>query len=124
MGRSVISKAMATCAVTMLALGASVFVASAPAGALAFGVSALKDCQSPINVGDAYSCEFELSNTVQTSHNAVTTDQLTDVVFASGGNQTTTIPINNTTPGLIFTGGASCRSEEHTSELQSLRHLV
>src|SRR5262245_6047214 len=108
MGRSVISKAMATCAVTMLALGASVFVASVPAGAALFGVSVLKDCTTPINVGDAYSCEFEISNTVQTSQNTVTVDQLTDVVQASGGAQTAVTPINNTTPGLIFTGGASC----------------
>src|SRR5262249_29140561 len=99
---------MATCAVTMLALGASVFVASVPAGAALFGVSVLKDCVTPINVGDAYSCEFEISNTVQTSQNTVTTDQLTDVVQASGGAQTAVTPLNNTTPGLIFTGGASC----------------
>src|SRR5262245_18248420 len=107
MGRSVISKAMATCAVTMLALGASVFVASVPAGAALFGVSVLKDCQTPINVGDAYSCEFEISNTVQTSQNTVTVDQLTDVVQASGGAQTAVTPINNTTPGVISMGGAT-----------------
>ena len=96
-------------------VGASLFVSAAPSGAVAFGVSVLKDCQTPINVGDAYSCEFEISNTVQTSHNTVTVDQLTDLVFASGGTVTGVMAINTSTPGLILSGvGTVCDATKCT----------
>ena len=46
-----------------------------------FGVSVLKDCVDAVNVGDPYACEFEISNTVQTSQNTVTVTQLQDHVL-------------------------------------------
>src|SRR5215470_3248917 len=97
-----------------LAVGAAVVIMAAlvavPAYPLQFGISVLKDCQSPIHVGDPYSCEFEISNTVQTSHNTVTVTSLSDTVNASGGAVTATFPINSSSfgGGLILAGGATC----------------
>ena len=74
----------------------------------------LKDCTTPINVGDAYACEFEISNTVQDSHNTVTVTQLQDHVFAAVSPPDLVLPINSSTPGLILTGGASCDATKCT----------
>src|SRR3954454_12471964 len=73
-----------------------------------FGVSVLKDCITPVKVGDPYACEFEISNTVQTSQNTVTVTQLQDHVFAAVPPPDLILPINSSTPGLILAGGAAC----------------
>ena len=72
------------------------FVASA--GAANYGIAGLKDCISPINVGDAYACEFSFLNNVQASHNTVFIDSMTDVVASSPPSSQTTL-INSTTVG-------------------------
>ena len=79
-----------------------------------FGVSVLKDCVTPVNVGAAYACEFEISNTVQDSHNTVTVSQLRDEVFAAVPPPDLVLPINSSTPGLILAGGATCDATKCT----------
>src|SRR3954462_1447918 len=79
-----------------------------------FGVSVLKDCITPVKVGDPYACEFEIRNTVQTSQNTVTVTQLQDHVFAAVPPPDLILPINSGTPGLILTGGAACDATKCT----------
>src|ERR1041385_6668951 len=83
-------------------IASAFFLAGSASAQAQFGVSVLKDCVTPINVGDPYSCEFEISNTVQASHNTVTVKSLADTVFRSGGTASLTLPINSSTPGLIL----------------------
>ena len=94
----------------LITAAAFVFVASANAGN--YGVGVLKDCTTPINVGDPYSCEVELDNTAQASHASVRVTSLQDVVLAAGGSQTQVYAINSSSfslqGGLILTGGATC----------------
>jgi hypothetical protein len=102
--------------VTVLAVAAiaaaAAFLLVGSAGAANFGVAVLKDCTTPINVGDPYSCEVELDNLSQASHASVRVTSLTDVVQAAGGAQTQVYPINSSSfslqGGLILTGGATC----------------
>src|ERR1041384_2668184 len=83
----------------------------ASAGAASYGIAGLKDCVSPINVGDAYSCEFTFSNTVQSSHNTVFITSMTDVVGSTPPSSQTTL-INSTTIGP--TGNANGWSSSNT----------
>jgi hypothetical protein len=83
------------------------------ASAALFGISPLKDCTSPINVGAAYSCEFSFLNTVQTSHNTVFISSLTDTVHAASGDTAHTYDINSTTIGP--TGNSNNWSSVNTS---------
>src|SRR5690242_5638045 len=80
------------------------------ASAAHFGVAVLKDCVTPINVGDPYSCEVEIDNTIQDSQATIRVTSLQDVVQAAGGSQTQTTAINASSFGgtLILTGGATC----------------
>jgi len=98
-------------AVAALAAATALLFAGS-ASAANFGVAVLKDCVTPINVGDPYSCEVELDNTAQLSHASVRVTSLQDVVLAAGGSQTQVYPINsssfNLQGGLILTGGATC----------------
>jgi hypothetical protein len=75
------------------------------------GVEGLRDA---VNVGAPYACEFEISNTVQDSHNTVTVSQLRDEVFAAVPPPDLVLPINSSTPGLILAGGASCDATKCT----------
>src|ERR1043165_3622586 len=84
--------------VGLCAVSALLVLGVGSASAAQVGVSVLKDCVTPINVGDPYACEFEISNTVQASHNTVTVKSLSDVVFRSGGTSTQVTPINSSTP--------------------------
>src|SRR4051795_9186817 len=79
----------------LAAVAAVALIVVGSASSAQFGVTVLKDCITPINVGAPYACEFELSNTVQDSHNTVTVKSLTDVVFRSGGTSLSTIDINS-----------------------------
>ena len=88
----------------LLAVSAAALFLVGSASSALFGVSVLKDCITPINVGDPYACEFEISNTVQTSHNTVTVTQLQDHVFAAVPPPDLILPINSSTPGLILGG--------------------
>ena len=102
--------------VTLIAVAATVaavaLVFVGTASAVNFGVGVLKDCATPMNVGDPYSCEVEIDNLSQASHASVRVTSLTDVVFAAGGSQTQVYPINSSSfsgqGGLILTGGAAC----------------
>jgi hypothetical protein len=80
------------------------FVGSASAVA-EFGISVLKDCRSPVNIGDPYSCEFSFVNRTQASKNTVRVVSMTDVVHAAAGDQSSTTPLNSTTVGA--TGNAN-----------------
>ena len=71
-------------AVAALAAATALLFAGS-ASAANFGVAVLKDCVTPINVGDPYSCEVELDNTAQLSHASVRVTSLQDVVLAAGG---------------------------------------
>src|ERR1041385_2671775 len=81
-------------AVAALAAATALLFAGS-ASAANFGVAVTKDCVTPINVGDPYSCEVELQNTIQASQATVRVTSLQDVVQAAGGSQTQVYPINS-----------------------------
>ena len=99
--------------VLVLAAAAALMVTGAASSAL-FGAAMNKGCNTPINVGDPYTCDFEFLNVTQQSHNTLTVKSLKDTVNASGGAQVTTIPINSSTPGINPTGAASCDATKCT----------
>src|SRR5579862_2968546 len=83
-----------------LRLADSKAVASPLAGGsgVEFEVTVGKECKTPMNVGDPLLCEFSISNTTQASHNSLTTDMLTDTVYAPDGvtvRDVHSIAINN-----------------------------
>ena len=108
MSKRLLAPLVGVCLVAMMALFAG------SASSAQFGVSVLKDCVTPVNVGAAYACEFEISNTVQDSHNTVTVNQLRDEVFAAVPPPDLVLPINSSTPGLILAGGATCDATKCT----------
>ena len=109
-------------AALLVVFASLVFVGSASAAPV-FGVAVFKDCGfSPINVGAPYSCEFEIDNTLQTSHLTITVKTLTDVVNTGSGAMTFTHAINSSFSGLILTGTASCDPTQCT--LGSVRNFV
>ena len=108
MRKRLLAPLVGVCLVATMALFAG------SASAALFGVSVLKDCVTPVNVGDAYACEFEISNTVQTSQNTVTVSLLRDQVLSAVSPPDLVVPINSSTPGLILAGGATCDATKCT----------
>ncbi len=70
------------------------------------GISFLKGCAGPTNVGDPYSCTFRVSNTVDQASDTLTITSVVDVVHAGSGD----VSSGNLLPGatFTFTGGAFC----------------
>src|SRR5262245_24700711 len=99
---------------TALVVAWSLLVAAPAFGAGIPATVGLKDCVTPINVGDPYSCEAGIVNIG--SQNSLTVDLLTDVVFASVGDVTQSYAINQSSfgGGLILTGGATCDASKCT----------
>jgi hypothetical protein len=98
--------------------GVLVFGAS---GALAafHGVAVAKSTVSPVKIGDPYTSSAFVGNTVDTGHDTMVVTGLTDVVFASGGNQNSGNILSSV--GLIFggTGTVTCVGGSGAGTVQS-----
>src|SRR5438045_8315524 len=63
---------------------------------------------------------LQAQSAIRNRQSAITTASPTDSPASVSGSSGTPLPSRHRSPG----GRSSSRSEEHTSELQSLRHLV
>src|SRR5262245_7085800 len=84
-----------------LAAIAATLALGAPSAFAAFhGVAVAKSTVSPVKIGDPYTSSAFVGNTVDTGHDTIVVNGLTDVVFASGGNQNSGNILGSV--GLIF----------------------
>lgn len=73
------------------------------------GITFLKGCDVPTNVGDPYTCDFLISNTVDKAGDTLTITSLVDVVHASPDVSSGNALLAAT---LTLAGGASCNGPQ------------
>ncbi len=104
MGRIVGWRALLLCGV------ASVFMVFGVSGALAddfHGIAFAKQCTSPVQVGDPYTCSLQILNVVDIpAHDTLRVTGFSDNVHSAGGDVTTGNIMPTT--GLVFTGAVAC----------------
>src|SRR4051812_21686617 len=94
-------------AVGLAALAATlVFGATGALGAQFHGIAFQKGCEDPTNIGDPYSCGYQILNVADTGHDTLVVSGLSDQVHAASGD----VNSGNILGALqlIATGGATC----------------
>src|SRR5215208_244323 len=103
MGRIVGWRALLLCGVV------SVFMVFGVPSAMAddfHGIAVAKQCESPVEVGDPYTCQLQVLNVVDTAQDVLRVTGLSDIVHAATGNVATgnILP----TSQLVFSGPVTC----------------
>jgi hypothetical protein len=104
--------ALAACLVT--GLGAAIVAPALAQEPAQHGISFLKGCASPTNIGSAYSCSYTVRNNSDEPQDTLTMNSLVDIVHAASGDVNSgniigSVQIKTTTaPGNNIPSGATC----------------
>src|SRR5882757_8219609 len=81
-------------------------VVSASAQNAFHGIAFTKGCDSPVNIGDPYTCAYSILNVVDTAHDDLKITGLSDQVHAASGD----VNSGNILSALelVFTGPVTC----------------
>ena len=97
------------------------------------GITFLKGCDTPKNVGQSYVCTFQAINTVDGAHDTLKITSVTDVVHAFDGNVPSSVSLPSTTPPgnmlqaptvVTLAGGATCDAGQATCTIPWLASVT